>query len=145
MTAYDEIAEANSDDICRSWIRKVIDTKDEIVAFVDYRLDGGGTGEFIGFLKGLFNLSLRIGLGHEHQSALIRFRKPGHTTWRAEKVKNEVQIIEYLSQHTAIPLPHVRSWGMTEESPNQMGSFVIMDFIDGTRLSTILKQPTKAD
>ena len=145
MTAYDEIAEANSDDICGNWIRKVIDAKDEIVAFVDHRLDGGGAGEFIGFLKGSFNLSLRIGLGHENQSALIRFSKPGHTTWRAEKVKNEVQIIEYLSQHTTIPLPQVHSWGMTDESPKQLGSIIIMDFIDGIRLSTILKQPTKDD
>ncbi|KAL9107693.1 MAG: hypothetical protein Q9227_007408 [Pyrenula ochraceoflavens] len=145
MTPYDEIAEADSDDQCRSWIRKVIAAKDEIVAFVDHRLGGGGSGEFIGFLKGSFNLSLRIGLGSQNRSALIRFPKPGHSTWREEKVKNEVQIMEYLSQHTAIPLPCVRTWGMTEESPKQLGPFIIIDFIDGIRLSTVLKQPTKDD
>jgi Phosphotransferase enzyme family len=145
MTVYDGIAEANGDDECRAWLRKVIDAKDEIVAFVNGRLDGGGAGEFIGFLKGSFNLSLRIGFGDRRQSALIRFAKPGHTMWRAEKVTNEVQVIEYLSQHTTIPLPRVLSWGLTEESPQQLGPFIIMDFIDGTRLSTILKQPTKDD
>src|SRR4051812_14791749 len=145
MTAYDVIAEANGDDECRAWLRKVIDGKDEIVAFVDGRLDGGGTGKFIGFLKGSFNLSLCIGFGDRRQSALIRFAKPGHTKWRAEKVTNEVQFIEYLSQHTTIPLPRVISWGLMEESPQQLGPFIIMDFIDGTRLSTFLKQPTKND
>lgn len=145
MTVYDGIAEANGDDECRAWLRKVIDAKDKIVAFVDGRLDGGGTGEFIDFLKGSFNLSLRIGFGDRRQSALIRFAKPGHTVWRAEKVTNEVQFIEYLSQYTTIPLPRVLSWGLTEESPEQLGPFIIMDFIDGTRLSTILKQPTKDD
>jgi hypothetical protein len=145
MTVYDGIAEANGDDKCRAWLRKVIDAKDEIVAFVDGRLDGDGAGEFIGFLKGSFNLSLRIGFGDRRQSALIRFAKPGHTMWRDEKVTNEVQFIEYLSQHTTIPLPRVLSWGLTEESPQQLGPFIIMDFIDGTRLSTILKKPTKDD
>jgi hypothetical protein len=145
MTVYDELAEANGDDECRAWLRKVIDAKDEIVAFVDDRLDGGGAGEFIGFLKGSFNLSLRIGFGNRRQSALIRFAKLGHTTWRAEKVTNEVQFIEYLRQHTTIPLPRVLDWGLTEESPQQLGPFIIMDFINGTRLSTILKQPTRDD
>lgn len=145
MTVYDGIAEANGDDECRAWLRKVIDAKDEIVAFVDGLLDGGGAGEFIGFLKGSFNLSLRIGFGDSRQSALIRFAKPGHTTWRAEKVTNEVRFIEYLSQHTTIPLPRVLSWGLTEESPKQLGPFTIMGFIDGTRLSTVLKQPTTDD
>ncbi|RDL30693.1 Uncharacterized protein BP5553_10038 [Venustampulla echinocandica] len=145
MTVYDGIAEANGDDECRAWLRKVIDAKDDIVAFVDGVLDGGGAGEFIGFLKGSFNLSPRIGFGDRRQSALIRFAKPGHTTWRAEKVTNEVRFIEYLSQHSTIPLPRVLSWGLTEESPQQLGPFIIMDFIDGTRLSTILKQPTTDD
>ena len=70
MTIYDGIAEANGDDDCRAWLRKSIDAKDEIVAFVDGRLDGGGAGEFIGSLKGSFNLSLRIGFGDRQQSAL---------------------------------------------------------------------------
>lgn len=52
MTAYDEIIEANADDECRAWIRRLIDARDEVVAFVDARLDGKGTGECIGFLKG---------------------------------------------------------------------------------------------
>jgi aminoglycoside phosphotransferase (APT) family kinase protein len=145
MTVYDEIAETNGDDECRAWVRKVINAKDEIVAFVAGRLNGGGDGEFISFLKGSFNLSLCIGFGDRRRSALIRFAKPGHTTWRAEKVTNEVRFIEYLSQHTTIPLPRVRSWGLTEESPKQLGPFIIMDFINGTRLSTVLKQPAKDD
>jgi len=64
MTVYDGIAEANGDDECRAWLCKVIDAKDEIVAFVNSRLDGGGAREFISFLKGSFNLSLYIGFGN---------------------------------------------------------------------------------
>lgn len=142
MTDYDLIAEANGDDECRAWVRGVIDAKADIVAFVDCFLDGGETGKFVGFLKGSFNVSLRISFDDRRQSALIRFPKPGHTIWRDEKVTNEVCFMEYLSQHTSIPIPHVLGWGLGEQSPQQLGPFIIMEFIDGTHLSTVLKQPT---
>jgi hypothetical protein len=45
MTGYDKISQANADDECRAWIRKLIDAKDEIVAVVDSRLDGNGAAE----------------------------------------------------------------------------------------------------
>ncbi|KAI5862555.1 hypothetical protein GGS23DRAFT_81747 [Durotheca rogersii] len=145
MTVYDKVAEANADDECRAWVRQLIDAKDEVVAFVDARLDGKGTGAYLGFFKGSFNLSFHIGFGGQRPGVLIRFAKPGHihSPWRAEKVVNEVCIIEYLRQHTTIPLPHIRCWGLAEESPHQLGPFIIMDFIEGTRLSTLLKQPTE--
>jgi hypothetical protein len=110
MTAYDEIAQANADDKCRAWIRQLLDAIDEVVAFVDARLDGKGTGEYLGFLKGSFNLSLHIGFRGQRPDVLIRFAKPGHTNslWRTEKVVNEVRVIQYLRQHTTIPLPCIR-------------------------------------
>ncbi|KAH6636446.1 hypothetical protein F5144DRAFT_488055 [Chaetomium tenue] len=147
MTAYDMIAEADSDDECRLWVRKLIDARDDVVAFVDSRLDGQGTGKYLGFFKGSFNLSFHIGFGEGKPSVLIRFAKPGHTfmAWRDEKVTNEVRVIEYLREHTTIPLPHVRCWGLTDESPAQLGPFIIMDFIEGVRLSTFLKEPSEDD
>lgn len=145
MTGYDEIAEADGDDECRAWIRRVIEAKEEVVSFVDARLNGGGRGRYIGFLKGSFNLSLHIGFGDDRHSALIRFPKPGHAVWRTEKVTNEVRTIEYLRQTTSIPLPCIRLWGLTEESPLRLGPFIVMDFIKGVRLSTFLKQQTKDD
>ena len=147
MTCYDKISQANADDECRAWIRKLIDARDEIVNFVDAHLDGKGAGEYLGFLKGSFNLSFHIGFGERRSSALIRFANPGHTvsSWRAEKVANEVRVIEYLREHTTIPLPCIRCWGSVEESPQRLGPFIIMDFIEGTRLSTFLRQPTEDD
>ncbi|KAK4044743.1 hypothetical protein C8A01DRAFT_42645 [Parachaetomium inaequale] len=147
MTAYDLIAEATADDECRLWVRRLINAKDEIVAFVDARLGGQGAGEYLGFLKGSFNISFHVGFGEGKQSVLIRFAKPGHTlsAWREEKVANEVRVIEYLREHTTIPLPRVRCWGLADESPAQLGSFMIMDFVQSVRLSTFLRQPTDDD
>lgn len=145
MTPYDLIAEADADDECRAWIRRLINARDEIVAFVDSRLGGRGTGKYLGFLKGSFNISFHIGFDRERPSALIRFAKPGHTlsAWREEKVANEVRVIKYLRERTTIPLPWIHCWGSTEESPEQLGPFIIMDFVEGVRLSTFLKQPTE--
>jgi aminoglycoside phosphotransferase (APT) family kinase protein len=44
-----------------------------------------------------------------------------------------------------IPIPRVESWGMMEDSPQHLGPFIIMDYVDGTSLATILKQPTETE
>lgn len=92
MTVYEGVAEANDSDDCRAWLRQAIVAKDEIVAFVDSHPDGIRAGEFIGFLMGSFNLSLRTRFGDGQQSALIRFAKLGHTMKKAEKVTNECSL-----------------------------------------------------
>ncbi|KAL5330170.1 hypothetical protein ACEPPN_003695 [Leptodophora sp. 'Broadleaf-Isolate-01'] len=123
QTYFDEIAETNSDDECRAWLDRIFDSKTELATF------------------------FRITFGDEGPDAIIRFPKPGHTATalRDEKVANEVQIMEYLSENTTVPLPRVHSWGLTVDSPQQFGPFIIMDYIDGTLLSTVLKQPTESE
>ncbi|UPK91555.1 hypothetical protein LCI18_002490 [Fusarium solani-melongenae] len=37
------------------------------------------------------------------------------------------------------------SWGLTAESPQQLGPFIIMDYVEGMLLSTVLKQPTESN
>lgn len=53
--------------------------------------------------------------------------------------------MEYLRQNTDIPIPRVHSWGFLAESPQHLGSFIIMDYVQSTLLSTILKQPDQDD
>ncbi|KAL2022504.1 hypothetical protein VTK56DRAFT_5111 [Thermocarpiscus australiensis] len=144
MTGYDELTEADADEECRAWIRRLIDAKNEIVAFVDARLNGRGTGAYKGLFKGAFNLSYHVDSGDRRPSVLIRFAMPGEsvTAWRDEKTANEVRFIEYLRENTTIPLPHIHCWGSTKESPRQLGPFIIMNFVEGARLSRFLRQPT---
>ncbi|RFU29784.1 hypothetical protein B7463_g6577, partial [Scytalidium lignicola] len=146
-TYFDEIAETNGDDECRAWLNMGFDSKAELASFVASRREGNGSGKYVGFLKGSFNFSFRFNFSDGGPDAIIRFPKSGHTATalRDKKVTNEVQIMEYLSQHTTIPLPHVHSWDLTAESPQQFGPFIIMDYIDGLLLSTVLKQPTESD
>ncbi|KAK2593631.1 hypothetical protein QQS21_008679 [Conoideocrella luteorostrata] len=142
---FDEIDEANGDEECRAWLRQLYDAHAEISAFIAGRR-GGVVTNYIGFLKGSFNFSFRFRFD-DGPDAIIRFPKPGHsaTSLRDEKVANEVRIMEYLSQNTTIPVPRVRSWGLTAESPRHLGPFIIMDFVEGTVLSNILKQPAEQD
>ncbi|KAJ5106666.1 hypothetical protein N7456_003341 [Penicillium angulare] len=146
-TYFDELEETNGDDECRAWLSRALDSRAELAVFVAERRKGGAIGTFVCFLKGSFNISFRYNFSDGGPDVLIRFPKPGHTAtaYRDEKVANEVQIMDYLLQNTDIPLPRVHSWGLTAESPQQLGPFIIMDYVNGTLLSTILKQPDQED
>lgn len=143
MTVFDEIFETNGDNEWKAWLNNVLDWKVEIATFVASRRKRGQATEIVGYLKGSFNFSIRVRFSDEGPDAIIRFPKPGHTAFRDEKVANEVQFMKYLGQTTIIPFPRVIDWGLTAESPHQLGPFIIMDYVDGTRLSTFLKQPTE--
>ncbi|KAF2865013.1 kinase-like domain-containing protein [Massariosphaeria phaeospora] len=146
MTFFDELAETEGDEEFKAWLSKMIDVKQEIVEFVASRREGNEIGEFDSYRKGSFNLSLVVRFSNGPK-AVIRFPKPGHTATclRDEKVRNEVNFISCLMELTTIPVPRVVSWGTTEESPQLLGPFMIMDYIDGTSLATILKQPTDSE
>jgi hypothetical protein len=64
---------------------------------------------------------------------------------RDEKVTNKVQIMAYLRENTGIPILRVHSWGALAESPQQLGQFIIMDYVHGTLLSAILRQTDQED
>lgn len=146
-TYFDKIEETNGNNKCKAWLNRVFNLKAELAIFVTTHRAGGGSGKYVGFLKGSFNFSFRFSFNDGGPDAIIRFPKPGHTAtaYRDEKVANEVQIMEYLRQHTNIPIPRVHSWGLIAESPQQLGPFIIIDYIEGVLLSTILKQPDQKD
>ncbi|KAF9784240.1 hypothetical protein IL306_007708 [Fusarium sp. DS 682] len=52
-------------------------------------------------------------------------------------------VMKFIREHTGIPVPTVRCWGVTENSPQKLGPFIIMDFIEGDDLSDLLQQPTE--
>ncbi|KAJ6441777.1 hypothetical protein O9K51_05328 [Purpureocillium lavendulum] len=146
-TVFDENEETNGDDECKAWLSRLFDAKIELATFVAGRRGGGKATEYVGFLQGSFNLSFRFRFGDGGPDALIRFPKPGHTAaeLRDEKVTNEVQVMEFLRQNSTIPIPHIIFWGLIKASPQQHGPFIIMDYVEGTPLSTLLKKPMKSE
>ncbi|CAG7558097.1 unnamed protein product [Fusarium equiseti] len=146
-TYFDEMEVTNGDDEFKVWLIKVFDSKLELASFVaSRRLGPGVVTEYVGFLKGSFNLSFRFKFD-QGPDTIIRFPKRGHvaTALMDEQVANEVRVLEYLSKNTTIPVPRLHSWGLTSESPHQLGPFIIMDYIEGTLLSTVLKKSATDD
>ncbi|KAH9909924.1 hypothetical protein F4778DRAFT_767868 [Xylariomycetidae sp. FL2044] len=146
MAPFDYIAEKDMLDDRLAFYRRLMEKRDLVVAFIDEKLGWNGTGRYDdGFLKGSFNFCLDVKRGDSDEHVLIRFPCPGsiYTPWRDEKVRNEVMVMEYLREHTSIPIPRVRHWGLGAESPQQLGPFIIMDFMPGEALSRILQLPNE--
>jgi hypothetical protein len=144
MTPANYIAERNAKDAQHEFIRKFVEAAPDIVSFVDNCLGWNKAGEFLRFFKGSFNLSIAARNSITNERIVIRFPIPGkvYDPWRAKKVKHEVMVMTYLREHTSIPVPRVHYWGLTEESPQQLGPFIIMEFMEGENLGDILKKPT---
>ena len=140
MTLFDELAEKHGDDQWDEWKAKVLDAKEEIAAFVASRRPGRGA-EVLDWFQGSFNLCLQIMYNDGTPDVMIRFPGPGHTTFRDEKIRNEVQVIQFLQESTSIPVPRLFSWGHTEDSPQHLGPFMISEFVEGVHLSDVLKDP----
>ncbi|KAI1413842.1 kinase-like domain-containing protein [Hypoxylon sp. FL1857] len=145
MASFDFIAEKNAKEAQLAFVGKFIDAKQDIISFVGSRLKWSKAGEFIGFLKGSFNASVVVRNSETNERVLIRFPFPGkvYGPWRDEKVKNEVMALKYISRHTSIPVPRVYDWGLAEESPQQLGAFMIEEFMEGGNLGDLLKKPTE--
>lgn len=140
MTVFDEPAEKMGDDEWSEWKERVLDAKEEIATFVASRCPGRGA-EVIDWLHGSFNFCLRVMYNDGTPDVMIRFPGPGHTTFRDEKIFNEVQVIQFLRENTTIPVPRLISWGLTEESPYHFGPFMISEFVEGVHLSDVLRDP----
>ncbi|KAJ4349327.1 uncharacterized protein N0V89_007941 [Didymosphaeria variabile] len=138
MTLFDELAEKLGDDQWDEWKTKVLDAKEEIAAFVASRRPGRGA-EVLDWFQGSFNFCLQIMYNDGTPDVIIRFPGPGHTTFRDEKIRNEVQVIQFLHESTSIPVPRLFSWGLTEDSPQHLGPFMISEFVEGVHLSDVLK------
>ncbi|XXH04694.1 pre-mRNA-splicing factor rse1 [Hypoxylon texense] len=145
MAPYDFIAEKDIEDQRLAFEQKFLESREELLSFVDDCLAWNGAAEYDGYFKGCFNFSMVVSRRDSDEKVIIRFPVPGNVygPWRDEKVTNEAMVMDYLSKHTTIPVPPLRSWGLTEESPRRLGPFIIMDLIEGQGLSDLLQQPTK--
>jgi hypothetical protein len=141
MTFVDEIAEAKSEAEWISWKDQVIDSVD-IAAFVARCRNGGDAERIVHYYRGSFNICIHIKFKDAGPDAIIRLTKAGVTAFRDEQVEKLVRAWGLIRQNTTLPLPRLISWGRTPERPRQLGPFIIMDYVDGTHLSDVLKKPT---
>ncbi|KAF2637005.1 phosphotransferase enzyme family protein-like protein [Massarina eburnea CBS 473.64] len=142
MTFYDQIAEKISDDEWEEWKKRVLSVKDDVAQFVAQHRPGSKHAEVVNWLEGSFNLCLRITFGDGGTDAMIRFPGPGRNAFREEKTVNEINAIQFIQENTTIPVPRLIAWGLTKDSPQQLGPFIISEFVQGTCLSNFVADPS---
>ncbi|CAN9191720.1 unnamed protein product [Alternaria alternata] len=140
----DDLALDDADQTYEVWKRKLVAAQEAIIEFVTKEVKSRVAGEFGGFLEGSYNICLIVKVSAK-PTYVKRFPKPGRTAvcFLEEKVRNEVQVMHLLRERTKIPLPAIYTWGTTDDSPSQIGPFIIMEYIGGRRLIEALKQPTE--
>ena len=153
MGFCDRILRANNDDERRQFILKVQAARDDIVDFVNTLMGWEEIGQYQRWLKGSFNIGYVVkrtgGVADTSGPSAVFIRFPisgcSYQQWSAEKVKNEVMVLEYLRENTSIPVPRVYHWGPAEDSPWKLAPFMVMEFVEGACLDDLLKKPTESD
>ncbi|RFU24944.1 hypothetical protein B7463_g11393, partial [Scytalidium lignicola] len=76
----------------------------------------------------------------DNTNVIVRFAALGRVIFRQEKVGNEVTVLQYLRQHTQIPVPEVYGAGTCWAGP-----YIVMAFVEGDLLSNVFKDPLKKE
>lgn len=141
----DDVAWEESDRLEQEWREMVVksDSQQAIGKFIARHRQG--IGEEIGPLgaggfNGLFRLQFLDG-----GSAIIRFTKPGRSMFPEEKTRIEVATMRYIQDQTSIPVPFVFHWGTKEDSPLNIGPFIIMEYVKNEmNMTAAIKTPGMA-
>lgn len=142
MTSFDKVAEAKAEERWKDWLGDVKEALDELIQMVHHERGGGEFEEIVRYYGGSFNICLQIRFDDDGPDAILRLAKAGVTAFRDEKVSNEVEVMSLLRQNTTIPVPRVIAWGLTADSPHDLGPFIIMDYVEGVHLSDLLQKPS---
>ncbi|KAJ5373595.1 Aminoglycoside phosphotransferase [Penicillium concentricum] len=93
--------------------------------------------------KGSYNISVWLKYDNRDSGAtVIRLSQPGAVMFPEEKVVNEVAIMRFLMDQTSITIPLVLHSGTKQESPLELGSFIMMEYIEHeTKMYAALNTP----
>ncbi len=125
----DDVAWEESDRIERVWRHSLFEesTLRDVGRFIAKHRQGVPT-DLCEPKAGGFNALFRMKF-IDGGSVVIRFTKPGSTMFPEEKIKQEVATMRFIQNNTAIPVPFVHHWGTREESPLNIGPFIIMEYM----------------
>ncbi|KAB8343061.1 hypothetical protein FH972_022655 [Carpinus fangiana] len=144
---FDDVAWEKSEEDFKTWSQRYLRDEPTMYAIghliTKHRL---GTPELLERIPaGAYNLVYRMKF-LDGGSAIARFPKPGQVKFPEEKVRNEVATMRFIQEHTTIPVPFVLHYGMSDESPDGLGPFIIMEWIESsTSLYDLLRLPNLPD
>ncbi|KAK2811326.1 hypothetical protein FQN50_002202 [Emmonsiellopsis sp. PD_5] len=136
---FDRIAEARWDRMFAQWVQFLLRGSPEQLAIsLAGKHLGGSQRQACQWRNGAFNVCYRV-RSDSGLEAVVRFSALGRTVFRTEKVENEVVVLRFLRENTAIPVPEVFGTGKIHTGP-----FIVMSYINGTPLANIIKDPSVA-
>lgn len=93
------------------------------------------------FIHGGYNLGQKL-IFSDGTTWLVRFAQAGSVcdTLADEKAAMEVETLSRIYMETNVPVPRIHGWGLTAHNPLGLGPFIIMDFVEGVSLESILRE-----
>jgi aminoglycoside phosphotransferase (APT) family kinase protein len=135
---FDNLAKAQSDRIFQVWIQNLLRNSPEDLAGKLASRHCPGTPVTASRLSnGAFNVCYRVTYENGHR-VLVRFTALGRVIARNEKVQDEVAIMNYVAEHTTIPVPKVLGHGKCV-----VGPYIVMSFIEGNTLGGYLRDSSR--
>ncbi|KAJ9271236.1 hypothetical protein DTO212C5_2586 [Paecilomyces variotii] len=132
----DPLAEQQSDRFFRIWLQNLIGNSPEQLAGKLAAKHRQGTPVSASQpFNGAFNVCYRVTYEDGYR-VIVRFAALGRVTFRNEKVEDEVSIMDYLAQHTTIPVPRVLGHGKCA-----VGPYIVMTLVEENPLSDYLRDP----
>ncbi|RAH87228.1 hypothetical protein BO86DRAFT_423725 [Aspergillus japonicus CBS 114.51] len=145
---FDDISLARVEKIKTEWIAQC-STSSQGICQLASRYRGRDDCFLRSMHCGSFNFSFRLHWEDGGPDWLIRFPLPGKSMFLDEKVQNEAVLMKYIAEKTRIPVPRVIGYGTAEENPTGLGPFIIMTWVEGTKMSDLLRKggdtPEKED
>ncbi|TAQ88671.1 hypothetical protein B7494_g2994 [Chlorociboria aeruginascens] len=139
---YDSLAWARSEAEYAAWCKKLLlkETVHTVGSFMAKQNIGGLPTELKIPQAGGFNACLQLNFENSG-SLLIRFPQPG-VRLAEEKIHREVDVMRYVTDVTAVTVPLVLCYGMSDEGPAAMGPFILMEYIRHARsMNDVLNTP----
>ncbi|KAJ5573983.1 uncharacterized protein N7459_008410 [Penicillium hispanicum] len=97
-----------------------------------------------GFLNGSYNLCQKFAFS---DGAVMLLRLPRASSvashYADEKVAMEVEALRLIRKNTDIPVPLVHAWGLSDKNMLGLGSFILMEFIDGVCLKEVFTENSR--
>lgn len=135
---FDHLAKQQSDRAFQVWIQNLVrHSPEELAGKLACKHCPGTPVTASRFSNGAFNVCYRVTFEDGYR-VLVRFTALGRVVARREKVEDEVAVMEYVAQHTMIPVPKVLGSGKCP-----IGPYIVMDIVEGSPLSGYLRGPSQ--
>ncbi|KAF2153102.1 hypothetical protein K461DRAFT_277903 [Myriangium duriaei CBS 260.36] len=146
---YDELVDAREEKLVDEWFKRLVKLADQgLLQRFGSEVCRGGMPCTIppetDWMRGGYNLCIPL-LYEDGEKWLARFCISGAVRHGDEKVKREVATMQFILEHTNIPVPRIHMWGPESSNPTGLGAFIVMDFIQGIRLGDVWDRAPSGD